>query len=83
MLLEFYDERELYVANKLFKKTDKRKITFESGNNESEIDLKSYLMLKQQICGNLLEMEFGRYVMSFVGRRKSERMEINNGRMKK
>ena len=38
MLLEFCDERELCVANTWFKKTDKRKITFKSGNNESEID---------------------------------------------
>ena len=38
MLLEFCDERELSVANTWFKKTDKRKITFKSGNNESEID---------------------------------------------
>ena len=35
MLLEFCDERELCVANTWFKKTDKRKITFKSGNNES------------------------------------------------
>ena len=38
MLLEFCDERELCVANTWFKKTDKRKITFKSGNNEFEID---------------------------------------------
>ena len=38
MLLEFCDERELCVAHTWFKKTDKRKITFKSGNNESEID---------------------------------------------
>ena len=38
MLLEFCDERELCAANMWFKKTDKRKITFKSGNNESEID---------------------------------------------
>ena len=38
MLLEFCDERELCVANTWFKKTDERKITFKSGNNESEID---------------------------------------------
>ena len=39
MLLEFCDERELCVANTWFKKTDKRKITFKSGINESEFDL--------------------------------------------
>ena len=39
MLLEFRDKRELCVANTWFKKTDKRKITFKSGNNEFEIDL--------------------------------------------
>ena len=38
MLLEFCDEKELCVANTWFKKTDKRKITFKSGNNESAID---------------------------------------------
>ena len=38
LLLEFCDERELCVANTWFKKTDKRKITFKSGNNKSEID---------------------------------------------
>ena len=38
MLLEFGDEKELCVANMWFKKTNKRKITFKSGNNESEID---------------------------------------------
>jgi len=37
-LLEFCDERELCVANTWFKKTDKRKITFKSRMNESEID---------------------------------------------
>ena len=43
-------------------------------------------MLKQQICGNLLVlgMEFRRNVMSYVGRRKSEKMEkLNGGEMKK
>ena len=38
MVLEFRDEKELCVANTWFKKTDKRKITFKSGNNESAID---------------------------------------------
>ena len=38
MLLEFCDERELCEANTWFKKTDKKMITFKSGNNESEID---------------------------------------------
>ena len=38
MLLEFCDEKELCMVNTWFKKTDKRKITFKSGNNESEID---------------------------------------------
>ena len=38
MLLEFCDEMELCVANRSYKKTDKRKIIFKSGNNESEID---------------------------------------------
>ena len=38
MLLEFCDEKELCVANTLFKKTDKRKITLSTGGNETEID---------------------------------------------
>ena len=38
MLLEFCDERELYVANTWFEKTDNKKTTFKSANNESEID---------------------------------------------
>ena len=38
MLVEFCDERDLCVANAGFKKTDKRKITFKSDNNDSEID---------------------------------------------
>ena len=37
ILLKFCDKRELCVANTWFK-TDKRKITFKSGNNEYEID---------------------------------------------
>ena len=37
ILLEFCDEKELCVANTWFKKTDKRKVTFKFGNNESEI----------------------------------------------
>ena len=37
MLHEFCDERELCEANTWFKKTYKRKITFKSSNNESEI----------------------------------------------
>ena len=38
MLLEFCDEKELCVANTWYKKTDKRKIKFKSGNNDSKID---------------------------------------------
>ena len=48
MLHEFCDERELCVANTWFKKRDKRKITFKSGNNESEIDF--ILVSKQKVC---------------------------------
>ena len=47
MLLEFGDERELCVANTWFK-TDKRKTTFKSGNNESEIDF--ILISKTENC---------------------------------
>ena len=49
MLLEFCDEKELCVANTWFKKTDKRKITFKSGNNESEIDFILVSKKKQKI----------------------------------
>ena len=38
MLLEFCDEKELCVANTWFKKKDKKKVTFCSGGNETEID---------------------------------------------
>uniref|UniRef100_A0A0L8G5Q4 Endonuclease/exonuclease/phosphatase domain-containing protein n=1 Tax=Octopus bimaculoides TaxID=37653 RepID=A0A0L8G5Q4_OCTBM len=38
MLLEFCDEKELCVANSWFSKTEKRKVTFSVGGNESEID---------------------------------------------
>lgn len=38
MLLEFCDEKELCVANTWFRKEDKRKVTFSSGGNETEID---------------------------------------------
>ena len=45
MLLEFCDEKELCVANTWFKKTDKRKITFKSGNNEFEIN---FIFVRQE-----------------------------------
>ena len=38
MLLEFCDGKELCVGNTFFKKMDKRKVTFSSGSNETEID---------------------------------------------
>uniref|UniRef100_A0A0L8HA70 Endonuclease/exonuclease/phosphatase domain-containing protein n=1 Tax=Octopus bimaculoides TaxID=37653 RepID=A0A0L8HA70_OCTBM len=38
MLLEFCDEKELYVVNMRFRKTEKRKVTFNAGGNETEID---------------------------------------------
>ena len=37
-LLEFCDERELCMANTWFNKTDKRKITYNTGGSETEID---------------------------------------------
>ena len=37
-LLEFCDEKELCVANTWFKKRDQTKVTFRSGENETEID---------------------------------------------
>ena len=38
MLLEFCDRKDLCVGNTFFKKTNKRKVTFRSGGNETEID---------------------------------------------
>ena len=37
-MLEFYDEKELCVANTWFRKGEKRKVTYREGENESEID---------------------------------------------
>ena len=37
-MLEFYDEKELCVANTWFRKGEKRKVTYRAGENESEID---------------------------------------------
>ena len=39
MLLEFCLEKELCVSNTLFKREEKRKVTFIIGENETEIDL--------------------------------------------
>ena len=38
MLLEFCDEKEVCVANTWFRKTERRKVTFSTGGNETEID---------------------------------------------
>ena len=38
MLLEFYDAKHLCIANTWFRRTDKKKITYSSGYNKSEID---------------------------------------------
>ena len=38
MQLEFYNEKNLCVANTWFKKKEKRKLTNSSGDNETEID---------------------------------------------
>ena len=38
MLLEFCLEKELRVSNTLFKREEKRKVTFRMGENETEID---------------------------------------------
>ena len=37
MLLEFYDQKDLWVANTWFKK-EKRKVTYSSGSNKTKID---------------------------------------------
>ena len=37
MLLEFCDEKELYVANTWFRKGEKRKVTYSAGENDLEI----------------------------------------------
>ena len=39
MLLEFWDEKELCVANIWFKKNEKRKIIYRCGGNRTEIDV--------------------------------------------
>ena len=38
MLLEFCDVKELYVANTWFRKGEKRKVTYSTGENGTEID---------------------------------------------
>ena len=38
MLLDFWDQKELCVANTWYKKKDKRKMTYSSGGNDTEID---------------------------------------------
>ena len=39
LLLDFCDQKELCVANTWFKKKEKRKVTYSSGGNNTEIDL--------------------------------------------
>ena len=38
MLLDFFDQKELCVANAWYKKKDKRKVTHSLGGNDTEID---------------------------------------------
>ena len=38
MLLDFCDQKELCAANTWYKKKDKRKVTYSSGGNDTEID---------------------------------------------
>ena len=38
MLLDVCDQKELCVANTWYEKKDKRKVTYSSGGNDSEID---------------------------------------------
>ena len=38
MLLDFCDQKELCVANTWYKNKDKRKATYRSGGNDTEID---------------------------------------------
>ena len=38
MLLDFCDQKELRIANTWYKKKDKRKVTYSSGGNDTEID---------------------------------------------
>ena len=72
MLLEFCDEKELCIANTWYKKPDKRKITFRSGKNESEIDFilvgktnRKYLRDVKVIPG---ELQHGMVVTDFIKR---------------
>ena len=60
MLLEFCDEKELCVANRWFRKGEKRKVTYSAGENESEIDFvlvgkgnRKYLRYVKVIPGEL------------------------------
>ena len=45
MLLEFCDLEDLCVASTLFKKKEKRKVTYSSGGNETDID---FVLVKKE-----------------------------------
>ena len=61
MFLDFCDQKELCVANTWYKKKDKRKVTYNSGGNDTEIDFvlvgeekRKYLRDVKVIPGELL-----------------------------
>ena len=45
MLLDFCDQKELCVANTWYKKKDKRKVTYSSGGNDTEIE---FVLIKKE-----------------------------------
>ena len=49
ILLEFCDQKDLYVANTWFMKNKKRKMTYSSGGNETEITFVLVKKRKQKV----------------------------------
>ena len=86
MLLEFCDERELCVVNTWFKKTDKRKITFKSGNNKSEIDFilvsKENRKFLKDVKVILWELQH-RLLVADVDKRKLNKVVTKESRVKR
>ena len=86
MLLEFCDERELCVAHTWFKKTNKRKITFKSGNNKSEID---FILVSKENRKHLREVKVilsklqHRLLVADVDKRKLTKVVKKESRVKR
>ena len=84
-LLEFGNKRELCVANTWFKKTDKRKITFKSGNNESEIDFISVSKENRKILKDVKVIPWElthRLLVADVDKRKLNKVVKKESRVK-